>query len=149
MAVSTYLLLGSIACTDNSVDIVRLNQNQQQEINLNLSETRNIVITDSTKVSRSVTVKFIDIKEGRCPQENCELCYGGYATVKIFVQSGTTGDTLLLNRVSCITDDSKPGNPLFIAHQLQGLSIGLSNLSPFQKSHPIKTYSVKLLIKAL
>jgi hypothetical protein len=142
-------LLGNNSCTEE-IETITISPNQAQEVSLTLSQEKTVAITGGTEATKSVSIKFASIKDRRCAVEDCSLCYGSEALVFLAIRSGDAVDSLTFRRFGCIgSDDLKPGDPLLNQQQIQGLSIGLINLSDKSKKNPVKTHSIKLLIKTL
>ena len=135
------LLIGFISCEKNES-----NPPSSASIKVDLGEQKNLSISDGEIAI--LNVKFISIKEGRCPREECSTCYGGYIYAQFSFQlNNSKMDTLTLHRIGCIpAGDLKSGDPNMDTKMIGNLIIGLSNITEFTKSTPPNGYSSYLLI---
>lgn len=139
-----------IGCDKETVGSMRANDSEVQQISLDINEEKTINPPTNSEVSKPISIKFVEVKEGRCAVEQCSACYGGYVNIFLTVKVGDVTDSLSLSRISCIgNDDLKAGNPLLDKKTIQGLSVGLINVSELRQSNPISKYNVKLSIDVL
>lgn len=101
-----------------------------------------------------LTVKLIDIKEGRCAQEDCSLCYGGYATVQMDVTApDLVTQHLTFKRISCLIPEDltlAPSDSLRVSlQQVGGFRVGLINMTDCVRANKVdpSDYTVKLLFQ--
>jgi hypothetical protein len=96
----------------------------------------------------TIKIKFISFYEGRCPRENCSLCYGGYVHCYFNIQvNNQKGDSLDLKRISCILPgDLQRDDQNMDRKVINGIEIGLSNITELDKNTQATNYSVKLNI---
>jgi len=115
-------------------------------LDFKIGQERTLVVRGTTP--KTFQIKFTDIKESRCSKENCSSCYGGYIYAYFEVQSSSTSDSLVLNRISCI-NVSMPSfdNPVVDHEDIQNLRIGLATISDQQSKK--SNYTAQLLIKEL
>lgn len=139
-----------VGCDKETVGSMRTDGNEVKQISLEINEEKTIDPPTNSEVNKPISIKFVEVKEGRCAVEQCSSCYGGYVNVILIVKVGDTTDSLSLSRISCIgSDDLKAGNPLLDKKTIQGLSVGLINVSELSQSNPISKYNIKLLIDVL
>lgn len=138
--------------------------------NVEAQEGDNIVIVDgrdSVLVSYGKTVNFSskqatykltlnDVRDGRCPSDQCAVCYGSIATVTVTLASGNNPDEKIeLSIVGCGSN-----NLSFATIQnreqlvkLRDLQVGLASLRPYpvnsQTEYNKNQYVAKILIKPL
>lgn len=110
----------------------------------------------TVKVGKTVslgpfTVQVVSVQENRCARENCSLCYGGYAKVRLDVTpAGQPTQHLVFSRISClITDDLPLTNPNVDLQQIPGYAIGLINLTELSTAAPVALadYNAKFLLE--
>lgn len=112
-------------------------------LDFKIGQERTLTVEGTT--SKTLKIKFSDVKEGRCTGSQCETCYGGYAYAYFEVWNGNSHDSFTLSRVSCVTvKDASFENPLVDRTSIQGLRIGLAMISDNQSN--ISQYKAQLLI---
>ncbi len=139
------LLIGILSGCNNQNATV-LPAKSSTVLNFGFGQEKTLTVEGAS--AKTVKIKFLDIKEGRCTGRQCETCYGGYAYTYFDVWSNNMHDTLTLSRISCVgTTNLTFDNPVIDRKNSQGLRIGLATISDNQSEK--SRYKVALLISEL
>lgn|GEM_PF-2646253 len=118
---------------------------QTQFVDLQLGETKNVNYSTGELIVNKI--KFDRVLDGRCPREQCALCYGGYVYTYFLVQTNRSSsfDTLKLQRISCIpAGDLAINDPNMHTQMVRGLTLGLVNITELTEQSMPKTYAAKI-----
>ena len=141
----SFALFGLSNCVkkDNLSQIILV-----QEPSFKIGEGKIINLANNEGDNYQIKIKFLGYKEGRCYRENCSICYGGYINCYLNVQiNNQKNDSLILNRISCIpAGELQRNNPNMDRKNINGIEIGLSNVTELTKSTDVDDYSIKLSI---
>lgn len=105
------------------------------------------VLQFTGEVPATVTIKFNEIKEGRCALVNCPSCYGGYAYAYLSVTVNDVKEDISLSRISCVTTENATfKNPLVSSQVVNRVRIGMADLTEYTGDNKREDYTVKLLL---
>ena len=115
----------------------------EADVSINFNETKEISIAET-----SINITFTEVIESRCSLEDCYLCYGSRANIKIVL----SGSTIPLQVLGCNTDNQ--GNILDDREYIDtlGYRINAYRLEPYPIDNiPINQsdYSLKIKISKL
>lgn len=149
---SLLILLNGSACKKN--DVV---SNPAQTLQLNYGEEKQISVLNPNGSLTLLKIKCTNIIENRCTPSACKSSYNSECyyfnrpvTAFLLIKSNDKSDTLSLRKQGCLGDeDLTLNNDVIDKKRLNGILIGLSNITPFQDSNnlPVQQYFIKLLIQ--
>lgn len=150
IAFTSFILCFTLLCllSCKKQDPSTVTNTETASLSLKVNEQKTLTVGQASK--KNITLKFLGVKEERCPREECSLCYGGYVFARFnVIINDQPQDTLTLQRISCIpAEDINPDSQTVSKQQVGGLTITMINITELTKANSVNAndYVVKLLI---
>lgn len=139
----------ALLCCGNE-DTMVLPTSGSTTVDLRLGQEK--TLTTAGESSKVIKIKFRDLREGRCAEQNCPSCYGGYVHTYFDISVNNAQDSLHLTRISCVkVENPNFEQPVALVDRAEvlGLRIGLARITDYTGNNDKKNYSVQLLISTL